>query len=156
MTDRPRVSIRCANEDKQYTLVLLDVDHSDLGTQKRVQRLLWLRYSIEIFNGRHGIGKANPTGTAAVPYTPPRPERGTGTHRLAFVLLEQKAGQAGVPVPPSPEFTLRRHLLEDAGLSISGLAFCRTFWTKHVADGRIFGTITPVYKGPQLSRYAII
>jgi hypothetical protein len=86
------------------------------------------------------------------------PERGSGVHRYAIVVIGHEEPVKVAIELSRNNFDLHSYLETTKG-TVQGVSFFRSLWTKHVDEirpnGRIFGQVQEEYRGPAICKFTV-
>ncbi|KAK3818173.1 MAG: phosphatidylethanolamine-binding protein [Linnemannia gamsii] len=147
--NEPKVNVTSFHDEQRYyTVALVDPDMPDVENETYKQQLHWLITNVPLSATQTELVKDN--ADVVLSYLPPHPPKGTKYHRYTLLLAEQpNAGQDKIQMDASQisrETTLS-DLCSHFKLNVKGLTFFRQVWDKDVS--RIFKDILqqdePVY-----------
>ncbi|KNE59448.1 hypothetical protein AMAG_03728 [Allomyces macrogynus ATCC 38327] len=137
-------------EEKKYTFVLLDADKVRPDLEMQSEEILWMVKDIPLSASTATAPLNLPTaadattgtvGHLVLPYVPPHPTKGSGTHRVVALVLEQPAADAteSADAAAAPTTSLPRQvavwdLVQAQGLTPRGLLLWKTEWDTTVSD----------------------
>lgn len=85
----PHVQLSSADEEKKYTLLMVD---PDAPSRKKPSRAYWRHWLLVDIKGE-AFKTGDVRGSELSAYTRPTPPQGTGLHRYQFLVFEQPEGQ---------------------------------------------------------------
>ncbi|KNE61119.1 hypothetical protein AMAG_06870 [Allomyces macrogynus ATCC 38327] len=137
-------------EEKKYTFLLLDADKVRPDLEMQSEEILWMVKDIPLSASTATVPLNLPTtaadattgtvGHLVLPYVPPHPTKGSGTHRVVALVLEQPAAETtesadtAAPTTSLPRQVAVWDLVQAQGLTPRGLLLWKTEWDTTVSD----------------------
>ncbi|XP_058640970.1 phosphatidylethanolamine-binding protein 4 isoform X1 [Onychostoma macrolepis] len=86
----PQIQLPSADEEKKYTLLMVD---PDAPSRQKPSRAYWRHWLLVDIKGE-ALQRGDVSAVELSAYTRPTPPQGTGLHRYQFLIFEQPEGQS--------------------------------------------------------------